>query len=130
MLANAETRWSVLAALDTLLGHIANGRLSETMACFTADADVTLLGSDLEDRCLGPEAIRAHFAALYAQPFRVLFDFPERRVSAHGHIAWLAAEGSYRLSNGDGEGPYRLAGVLERRQDRWLWQLFSGSEPR
>lgn len=130
MLANAETKWAVYKAADALFDHIANGRLKESLACFTDDADITLLGSEDVDVAIGPAAVRAHLEALYAQPFRVLFAFPERRVSAHGNVAWLNAEGVYRLSNEDQERPYRLAGVLERRHAAWLWQLFSGSEPR
>lgn len=130
MLANAETKWAVYKAADALFDHIANGRLSPSLACFTDDADVALLGSEDGDVAIGPKAIRAHLEALYAQPFRVLFSFPERRVSALGNVAWFSAEGTYRFSTEDAERPYRLVGVLERRRDVWLWQLFSGSEPR
>ena len=129
MLANAETRWAVLQAVDILLDHIANGRHRESLACFTGDPDAALLGSEASESAIGPEALRAFFATLYAQPYRVLFKLPDRRISAIGNVVWFSGEGTYRLSTGDEEKPYRLTGVLERRGDRWLWQLFSGSEP-
>ncbi len=130
MLANAETKWGVLKTFNALVAAIADGRLDATMACFSDDADVTLFGSEVTDACLGVTAIRQHFAEYYAQPFRILFDLEPGKVSAHGHVAWLTAEGSYRLSTGDDSHPYRLTGVFERRREAWLLQLFSGSEPK
>ena len=130
MLANAEAKWAVLLAVDAFLDHIANGRLSESLACFTDDPDAALIGSEVGEVAIGPAALRAFFVALYAQPYRVLFELPDRRVSLAGNVAWFTGEGTYRISSGDDSAPYRLAGVLERRRERWLWQLFSGSEPR
>lgn len=130
MLANAETKWAVLKAFNALMDHIAYGRLRETMACFTEDADVALFGSELIDTSVGAEAIREHLAEIYTRPYRVLFDLQPGKVSAYGNVAWVTAEGTFRLSTEDERRPYRLTAVMERRGDRWLWQLFSGSEPR
>ena len=88
------------------------------------------IGSEPGEIAIGPEALRAFFAELYARPYRVIFTLPERRVSAMGNVAWLTGEGTYRLSTGGEEKPYRLTAVLERRRDAWLLQLFSGSEPK
>ncbi len=129
MHALAEVRWEIYKAADTLFDHIANGRLKASLACFTDDPDVALIGSEDTDVAIGKRAIREHLFALYAKPFRVNFSFPERRVSALGNIAWFTAEGTYRISTEDEERPYRLTGILEKRDDIWLWQLFSGSEP-
>jgi ketosteroid isomerase-like protein len=130
VLANAETKWGVLKVLNALIDHIANGRLNETMGCFSDDADVALFGSERSDSSLGPLAIRQHMAVVFAQPYRVLFDLEPGKVCAHGHVAWLTAEGTYRLSTEDVSRAYRLTAVFERRRDQWLVQLFSGSEPK
>ncbi|HEY5082660.1 MAG TPA: nuclear transport factor 2 family protein [Bauldia sp.] len=129
MIANAETRWAVIQAVDALLDHIANGRHRESIASFTCDGDGALIGSEASEWAIGPEGLRGFFASLYAQPYRVLFKLDDRRISAAGNVAWFSGEGTYRLSSGDEDKPYRLVGVLERREGRWLWQLFSGSEP-
>jgi hypothetical protein len=129
MLANAETKWAVLSAFNALIGHIANGRVSETAAAFTDDADVALFGSEVSDRAIGASDIRTHFVAIYARPYRVLFDMTPGKVSAHGNVAWMTADGVFRLSTGDEQRRYRLTLVFERRQGRWLIQLFCGSEP-
>jgi ketosteroid isomerase-like protein len=130
MRANAETRWAVIKATDALLDHIANGRYRETLDSFTDDADVRLLGSEVGEVAAGPEGLRTFFSTLYAQPYRVMFSISERAISAAGNVAWFVAEGTAQLSTGGEPIAYRLVGVLERRRDRWLWQLFSGSEPR
>jgi hypothetical protein len=129
MLANAETKWAVLSAFNALIDYIANGRVAETAAAFTDDADVALFGSEVTDRAIGPADVRAHFVAIYARPYRVLFDLTPGKVSAHGNVAWLTADGTYCLSTGDKRKPYRLTAIFERRQGKWLWQVFSGSEP-
>ncbi len=130
VLANAETKWGVLKTFNALVAAIADGRLNETMACFSEDADVALFGSDWADTSIGAAAIRQHMAELYARPYRILFDMTPGKVSAHGHVAWLTADGTYRLSTGDATHPYRLAAVFERRREDWLVQLFSGAEPK
>ena len=130
MLANAETGWAVLKSFNALIGHIANGRLNESMACFTDDAEVALFGSEVIDTAIGAEAVRAHLAEVFARPYRILFDLQPGKVSAHGNVAWLTADGSVRRSTDDVLNPYRISAVLERRKQQWLWQLFSGSEPR
>ena len=129
MQAISETRWAVISAIDALLGHIANGRHRETLASFTGDAACALFGSEEGERAVGPDALRAFFADLYARPYRVILSLPEQRISALGNAAWFAGEGTYHLSTDDEAHPYRLTGVLERRGGLWLWQLFSGSEP-
>ncbi len=130
MRAKAEAKWGVLKAVDALLDAIANGQHRDSVAAFTGDEDAMLIGSEPGEIAIGPEALRTFFAELYAKPYRVIFTLPERRVSAMGNVAWLTGEGTYRMSTGGEEKPYRLTAVLERRQDRWLWQLFSGSEPK
>jgi len=130
MLANAEIKWAVLAEFRILVEHIANGRLNETMACFADDADIALYGSEPGDVAVGHDAIRAHMVAIFARPYRVLFDLEPGKVSAHGNVAWLTAQGTVRRSTDDERHPYRVTAVLERRRGKWLWQLFSGSEPR
>jgi ketosteroid isomerase-like protein len=130
MLANAEAKWAVFKAIDELFDHIANGRKRESVACFTGDADAALVGSEIGEEAVGPEALTAFFEELYARDDRVLFKLDERRVSLAGNVAWFTGEGTFTLSSGGEPVAYRLTGVLERRREKWLWQLFSGSEPK
>ncbi len=130
MRANAEVKWAVYKAIDALFDHIANGRKRETLACFTGDDDAALIGSDAGEEAVGPKALDAFFEELYAQPYRVLLNLPDRRVSVAGQRRVVHGRGHLRAFLRRRPQPYRLTGVLERRRDVWLWQLFSGSEPR
>jgi ketosteroid isomerase-like protein len=129
MRARAEAKWGVLKAVDGLLDAMANGRHRDSVAAFSGDEDAMLLGPEPGEVAIGPAALSAFFAELYARPERLIFDLPERRVSGVGAVAWLTGEGSYRLSTGGPEKPFRLTVVLERRRQAWLIQLFSASEP-
>ncbi len=129
MRAKAEAKWGVLKAVDGLLEAIADGRHRDSVAAFSGDEDAMLIGPEPGEVAIGPEALSAFFAQLCAGPERVIFTLEDRRVSAMGNVAWLTGEGSYRLSTGGEEKPFRLTAVLERRRDVWLIQLFSASEP-
>ena len=129
MRAKAEARWGVLKAVDGLLAAIADGRHRDSVAAFTGDEDAMLIGPEPGEVAIGPEALSAFFADLYARPERLIFTLADSRVSAMGAVAWLTGEGTYRLSTGGAEKPFRLTAVLERRRGAWLWQLFSASEP-
>jgi hypothetical protein len=98
-------------------GHLAGGNCQRaspgTLACFTEAPDGFLFGPDEGAQAIGPVALRAFFAGFYAEPCRILFALPERRISVAGIIAWLVGEGPYRLSAEPGEQPWRLVGVLE-----------------
>jgi hypothetical protein len=55
-----------------------------------------------------------------------------RRVTVEGDAAWVSAIGDYRYAP-PGEaptgGPFRATAVFLRRDGRWLWHTYSGSEP-
>jgi len=49
-----------------------------------------------------------------------------------GDAAWVSAVGELNYTPLDGPrqtGPYRLTAVFVRRDRRWLWHTYSGSEP-
>ena len=53
------------------------------------------------------------------------------RSGSHGDVAWLFASGEVVVTDhgADTRVPYRLTGVLERRNGAWKWRQFHGSEP-
>ena len=98
---------------------------------FAADADVLLVGSEAGEVAAGPDQIAEFFRAILAQPVTIAFEWRETRASVEGDQAWLFATGDVVVRSPDGErrGPYRLTGVLQRRDGKWLWKHFHGSEP-
>lgn len=126
--ADAQTREEVLVALGELRMAIAERRLEGALALFAPDADAAVIGSSLGELARGPLEIRAFLERLLAQPEHVTWEWDYVSVSRCGDVAWLSLDGAVVLG-GAAARPYRITGVLERRQGRWLWSLFHGSEP-
>jgi ketosteroid isomerase-like protein len=120
------TETEVADAIDGMLALLAEAR-PEAAEFFVQDA--ALYGSERHEVAIGREAIRVFltdlFAAAGSGPH---FKLMERRISAEGEVAWFAA--TYEVAiGGQVFAPYRLSGVLVRRDGRWTWTLFNGSEP-
>lgn len=98
---------------------------------FTGDDDTLLVGSEMGEVARGRAGLEAHFAAIFARPQTISFDWREVEVAVHGTTAWLHAEGHVVLHGdaGDERRAYRLTGVFELHGGRWKWRLFHGSEP-
>ena len=115
--------------LDRLLSAIADRNLHDTLACFSSDDDVAVLGSERGEEARGRRAIKGFFSNAYANPGAYRFELPDRTVSARGDVAWLVAGGTV-IEPGETESkPYRLTAVFVRTRGRWQLVLWSGSEP-
>jgi hypothetical protein len=75
---------------------------------------------------IGLDALRRFFERLYRSSDGPRFRFGNRRASVSGEVAWFTAEGEVAIG-GRVITPYRLTGILERRDGCWLWRLFNGS---
>jgi ketosteroid isomerase-like protein len=128
MQADAATRSEVLYALGEFRAAVAEKRLEGVLALFAPDADTVLIGSSAGETAVGPMEIRPFLEGVFDRPESVSWEWDDVNVSACGEVAWLWLEGAYTL-DGVSQAPYRISGVLERRQGRWLWTLFHGSEP-
>ena len=128
MRADPQTEREIFIAVDAFLDHLAGCRSDEALACFLPDGDAALYGSEVSETIVGPTALRTFFEKLLSRATGPRFSLAQRRASIAGNVAWFTSEGEVQI----GEmrvAPYRLSGVLEKRDGRWLWALFSGSEP-
>jgi ketosteroid isomerase-like protein len=127
--ASPKTRKEVLAALDRL-GALISKKDPQALSEFSPD-DAILIGSEKGEVFDGRDQIGLHFKSFFNQPFTAHFEWKTVRISATGSVAWIFADGVavVQAKDGDKRFPYRLAGVLENRNGRWLWRQFSGSEP-
>ena len=128
MRADPTVEAELAAALDRFFDHVAHCRLEETLACFAPDDDVALYGSEVSETVIGQDALRRFFESLYRSSDGPRFRFGDRRATVRGEVAWFTAEAEVAIG-GQVIAPYRLTGILERRDGRWLWRLFNGSEP-
>jgi ketosteroid isomerase-like protein len=129
MQADAQTREEILLMLGEFRAAVTQRRLEGVLSLFAPDADATLIGSSLGEISRGPMELRRFLESLFDGPQTVGWEWDDVSVSSAGEIAWLWLEGALVL-DGRSDRAYRISGVLERRQGRWLWSLFHGSEPR
>ena len=118
---------SVLARLNALVGS-KDTAVAQTFDC---TGSALLVGSEPGEMARGRPAIAAFFEALYALPVTIGWDWSSLDAAAEGDVVWFFAEGHAVLDRGDRVDrlPYRLSGVLVRRDGALLWQQFHGSEP-
>lgn len=116
--------------LDAVLAAIAARDLSRTLACFSADREVSVLGSESGETAVGVDEVAAFLDRLYTKREGYRFNFPERRLSTRGDVAWLLAEGQVTEPGGAMPVPYRLVAVFLRSDAGWRIVLWSGTEPR
>ena len=97
-------------------------------ALWAADDDITMWGSDEDERATGPEEV--HALARGGRRVAERARLSSGRTSAcgvEGDVAWVNARGTLWV-NGE-SSPYRVTAVLVRRDGSWLWHTHSGSEP-
>lgn len=128
MQADAATRSEVLYALGEFRAAVAEKRLEGVLAFFTPDADTAVIGSSVGEIARGPMEIRPFLEDVFDRPESISWEWDDVNVSACGDVAWLWLEGAFTL-DGVSQSVYRISAVLERRQGRWLFALFHGSEP-
>lgn len=93
---------------------------------------LVFVGSSQGERADSLEGLRQVIAANYAQPAAIRFSWASVSVQHLGDIAWLTAEGKAEFLAGgavQGQIPYRVAGVFQRKDGAWRWRQFVGSQP-
>ena len=90
-----------------------------------------LAGSDTGEVASTAGEMRALIASIYELPVRISWEWEKVIAKATGDLAIVFAEGQLVMSADEGveHKPYRMSGVLQRTDGRWLWRLFHGSEP-
>src|SRR5262249_32177788 len=116
--------------VDRFLEAVAARKLEAALAAFSGDPDCQLIGSEVGEEALGPAAIRRFFVEMFARPGTFTVSWQDRRASTNGDTSWFSGVVEAKMSTSERRGPYRMTGVLVRRQGKWLWQLYHGGEPR
>ena len=116
------------AALDRLATFVFQ-RDPSVLSEFTDDA--LLVGSERGEIASGRAQLQSFFQQIFQRPARFSWEWEDIRASATDDLCWFFAEGVIVTTGGEGQtrSPYRLSGVLQRVQGRWMWHQFHGSEP-
>ena len=103
----------------------------QILAEFAPGDDTLLIGSDSGEIAKGSQEIEAFFTRIFARDETFSWEWNRIDVSQLGNLAWIFADGWVILSTSSKQlrSPYRITGVLERRDGRWLWRQYHGSEP-
>jgi hypothetical protein len=124
MLPGVPTKETFQLLLKTILE---DRDVDAFMDCWAGDDDITMWGSDLHERAVGREAIRALGTQIAGSQHVLRFEWDETHAHDEGDTGWINASGSLYV---DGErADYRLTTVFVRRDGRWRCHTFSGSIP-
>lgn len=128
-----RTTAEVLAVVDAFDSALRSRNRSTAEGVWALDRpDVSILGSAAGEEFDGPGAVAACLEALTSRSTTHGWRWLDRRVSVAGDVAWLIAEAFWVTNHADGtqtERPYRVTGVLLKRERGWQWVQYHGSEP-
>jgi hypothetical protein len=121
---------SLLAKLDRL-NALVYARDPAIVDELWSNLGFRLVGSEVGEIDETREELAAHMAALFAKPFQVSWAWAQRKVTRHGDIAWVFADGEIVIAYPDRteRKPYRMFCIFQEVDGRWYWRVFNGSEP-
>jgi ketosteroid isomerase-like protein len=130
MNSDDEIKTQIHKALDRFNQLVSTKNL-EVVEDFTPSDEALLIGSEQGEIAAGRQEIEAFFQRVFARP--ATFSRECQRINAWyaENLAWFFADGQVILSSEKEirRTPYRITGVLENRDGRWLWRLYHGAEP-
>lgn len=130
MQSDADVKSQVYEVLERFIELVSTQNL-QVLAKFAPDDDVLLIGSELGEVAAGRDELATFFARIFARETTFSWGWDRIEASHAGNLAWFFAEGRVILSitKEQRKSPYRISGVLERHDGRWLWRQYHGSEP-
>jgi uncharacterized protein (TIGR02246 family) len=131
MKADAQVEREIREVLARFDAALAARDATALTGLFAPDADIVLIGSEEGERFVGPDQVRQLFARITGQYDRLAWSWGWTSISARGDVAWLSAESVVQAQIGAQRFaiPYRLSAVFEKRDGRWWWMQYHGSEP-
>ena len=128
---NAEVEDQALLAKLDRLNALVYARNPAIVDELWSDLGFRLVGSEVGEIDETREELAAHMAALFAKQFRVSWAWGQRKVTRHGDLAWVFADGEIVIAYPDRteRKPYRMFCIFQKLEGRWQWRVFNGSEP-
>lgn len=122
MKVSVQTEQQILSVIDAFFVAYSKRDLPRCMALFVADTDVVLIGTESDERLVGPDAIAERFRLDWSRTDEMSMEMRWHSIAGTTDVCWLAAE---IMVNVSAEGnklqlPARISVVLERRDNQWL----------
>jgi ketosteroid isomerase-like protein len=121
MQADTSTEAAVRKVLDQFIASYERGDVDGVVDTLVTGPDLVLLGTEADERRVGPAEVRAQFERDISQSSTRSLHLGWTSVSALGDVAWIAADLAIEMT-ADGRStsfPVRLTAVLERRDGTW-----------
>jgi len=106
--------------------------LGAALACFAPGDDIGYAGSERAESAMGRAELTALLGEVFTRAEAYAWEPRETTVHLAGSRAYVFAEadGVARTDAGGHENfPYRVSGLVEQVEGRWLWRHCQGSEP-
>lgn len=122
MKANSEIEKEIKTVLDKFAESYAKRDMKSAMSLIAPDADIVMYGTGADEKCVGPEAVKAQFERDWSQIEEPGLEYKWTSISAAGNVAWASIDAVFRAKI-DGKKtkfPARVTKVFEKRGDKWL----------
>ncbi len=131
MKADQKTQTEVTQTLKGMFEAYKKKDLRGVLSYWAPDPDITIIGSGLDEKGVGVNALSQSLNRDWAQADITAIGFKDYTVSAAGDVAWLSAGINFHgIQQGkDFDLPGRLTGVMEKRNGIWLWTQMHFSVP-
>ncbi len=131
MKADPKTEDTVMSIVKQCFEAFTKKDLDTILAFCAPDADVVLIGTGGDEKCVGLVEVRNILGRSFAQFQEASFEFGWHSVSAAGSVAMLAADVTLYVKISDRQitEQIRLTAVLEQRGDKWLIMQWHDSLP-
>ena len=126
------TRTGPAQAVGQLSDAFTARDLEAALACFVPDDEVGYAGSERMETAAGRQALRVLLGEVFGRDEAYGWQPTTVTVHEYGSSAYVFAEaqGFVRLDSGARETfAYRVSGLVELVDGRWLWRHCQGSEP-
>lgn len=118
----------ITALIDEMSRAYRERDLTALMACLARSADVTALGTSIDEKCIGRDAVEAQFVRDWEQYDEASFVPGWTSVTVRGDVAWAVSDMDLAFRAGDASGAMagRSTIIAVREDDSWRvahWHL-------
>jgi ketosteroid isomerase-like protein len=121
-----------IQAVHDLSEAFAARDLDAALACFVADDEIGYAGSERDETATDRGAVVALLSKIFSREETYSWQTTTVTIHRYGTTAYVFAEadGVVRPDDGAEENfAYRVSGLVEQVESRWLWRHCHGCEP-
>lgn len=132
MKPDRKTQEEISEVLERFRTVVANKDFHGATMLFADDPDILLLGSGPGEIARELSELKGFVEQIFSQQAVLIFDWKTCLVSQVGSMAWVYLDATFYWKGENIDQtprPYRITGVLEKRDGKWLFVQWHGSQP-